>query len=131
MASHRARPTCAAGGRKALGELPPIAQLVDLDDVRVAAVERTATVFELPLRGGGQFPAEKFQARFRVNHAHRGFEDLSVKLRESVSVATGVKFTDAGLEARFRTLDPAHPPQPAPGKARPDLRGDADRFPPG
>ncbi len=95
----------------ALGELPPLAQIVDLGDVRVAAIERTATVFELPLRGGS-FPSGKFQARFRVNNTHRGFEDFSVKLRESVGVATGVKVTDAGLEARFQTLDPAHPPQP-------------------
>lgn len=96
----------------ALGELPPIAQIVELDDVRVASVERTATVFELALRGGGPFPSEKFSARFRVNDAQRGFEDFSVKLRESLGVATGVKVTEAGLEVRFQTLDPAHPPQP-------------------
>jgi hypothetical protein len=97
----------------ALGDLPPIRNLVDADDVRVATENATSIVFELPLRGGNpQFPAEKFQALFRVNKTHRGFEDFRVKLRESFRVVGVVSVSEAGIEARFQTFDPAHPPQP-------------------
>lgn len=96
-----------------LSELPPLRDLVDLEDVRVFAEETAGVVFELPLRSGNKdFPADKFQALFRVNKTHRGFEDFSVKLRESFRVAGVVKVTDAGMEARFQTLDPAYSPQP-------------------
>lgn len=40
------------------------------------------------------------------------FEDFSVKLREAVRVAGAAKVTEAGLEVRFQTLDPAFAPQP-------------------
>lgn len=97
----------------ALGDLPPIRNLVDTDDVRVASDDVTSTVFELPLRGGNaQFPAEKFQALFRVNKTSRGFEDFRVKLRESFRVVGVVSVSEAGIEARFQTFDPAYPPQP-------------------
>jgi hypothetical protein len=96
-----------------LGELPPIDSLVDLSDVRVQAVETAAVVFELPLRGGNKdFPADRFQALFRVNRTQRAFEDITVRLRESIGLAGVVKLTEAGLAVRFRTLDPASPPQP-------------------
>ncbi len=96
-----------------LGDLPPIRGLVDVEDVRVFKDEAAATVFELPLRGGNpEFPAEKFQALFRVNKTVRGFEDFAVKLRESFRIAGVVSVSEAGLEARFRTLDPALAPQP-------------------
>jgi hypothetical protein len=96
-----------------LGDLPPIRGLVDVDDVRVAREELASVVFELPLRGGNaQFPAEKFQAMFRVNKTHRGFEDFVVKLRESIRVAGVASVSEAGIEARFQTLHPAHAPQP-------------------
>jgi hypothetical protein len=96
-----------------LGDLPPIRSLVDVEDVRVVADETAAVVFELPMRGGNaQFPAEKFQALFRVNKTHRGFEDFAVKLRESFRVAGVVSVSEAGIEARFQTFDPTQPPQP-------------------
>lgn len=96
-----------------LGDLPPIRNLVDTDDVRVAAETVTSYVFELPIRGGNpQFPAEKFQALFRVNKTHRGFEDFRVKLRESFRVAGVLSVSEAGIEARFQTFDPALAPQP-------------------
>jgi hypothetical protein len=96
-----------------LAELPPLRELVDVDDIRIFAEETACVVFELSLRSGSkEFPADKFQALFRVNKTHRGFEDFSVKLRESFRVAGVVKVTDAGMEARFQTLDPAYPPQP-------------------
>lgn len=101
-----------------LSELPPIRDLIDLDDVRVYAEETAAVVFELPLRSDNkEFPADKFQALFRVNKTTRGFEDFSVKLRESFRVAGVVKVTDAGMEARFQSLDPAQAPQPVLFKA--------------
>ncbi|HVS53880.1 MAG TPA: PDZ domain-containing protein [Opitutaceae bacterium] len=96
-----------------LGELPPLASVVDLNDVRIYADETAAIVFELPVKASNaDLPAEKFQARFRVNKTSRGFEDFSVKLRESMRVGGVAKVTDAGLEARFQTLDPALAPQP-------------------
>jgi len=96
-----------------LGELPPIRTLVDVDDLRVFADEVAAVVFELPLRGGNkEFPAEKFQALFRVNKTYRGFEDFAVKLRESFRVAGVVSINEAGIEARFQTFDPRYAPQP-------------------
>ena len=96
-----------------LGELPALAEVVDLNEVRVFADEPTAVVFELPVKAANaEFPAEKFQARFRVNKTQRGFEDFSVRLREPLRVAGIAKVTDAGLEARFQTLDPACAPQP-------------------
>lgn len=95
-----------------LGELPPLASVVDLDDVRIYADETAAVVFELPVKAANaDFPADKFQARFRVNKTHRGFEDFAVKLRDPLRVAGVVKVTDAGLEARFQTFDPALGPQ--------------------
>lgn len=97
-----------------LGELPPLSSVVDLNDVRVVADETAAVVFELPVKASNaEFPADKFLARFRVNKTHRGFEDFSVKLREAMSVGGIAKVTDAGLEARFQTIDPALAPQPA------------------
>lgn len=96
-----------------LGELPPISNLVDLEDVRVVAEERAAVVFELPLRASNpQFPADKFQALFRVNKTQRAFEDIVVKLREAVRVAGIVSISEAGMEVRFQTFDPRYAPQP-------------------
>ncbi len=101
------------GAPAALGELPPIASVVDLNDVRVFADETAAIVFELPVQpSGGAFTADKFQALFRVNKTQRAFEDFSVKLREPVRVAGVAKVTEAGLEVRFQTFDPALAPQP-------------------
>jgi hypothetical protein len=102
------------GALPALGELPALSSIVDIDDVRIYSDETAAVVFELPVKASSsEFPADKFQARFRVNKASRGFEDFSVKLRESIRVAGIAKVTDAGLEVRFQTLDPALAPQPA------------------
>jgi hypothetical protein len=96
-----------------LGELPAISSIVDVNDVRVFADETAAVVFELPVKAsGGEFPAEKFQALFRVNKTQRAFEDFSVKLRESIRVAGVAKVTDAGMEVRFRMFDPELAPQP-------------------
>jgi hypothetical protein len=98
---------------KALGNIPPLTSIVDLKDLRVFKEETAAVVFELPIRNGNaDFPTEKFQALFRVNKTYRSFEDIVVKMRESFRVAGVVKITEAGLQARFQTLDPAHPPQP-------------------
>jgi hypothetical protein len=96
-----------------LGELPPLLSVVDVNEVRIFADEAAAVVFELPVKASNtEFPAEKFSARFRVNKTSRGFEDFSVKLREAMSVGGVAKVTEAGLEARFQTLDPALAPQP-------------------
>jgi hypothetical protein len=98
---------------KALGELPPLASLVDLKDLRIHNEETASVVFELPLRvDSAEFPAEKFQALFRVNKSTRAFEDITVKLRKSFRVAGVAKVTDAGLAMRFQTLDPELAPQP-------------------
>ena len=96
-----------------LGELPPLSTVVDVNDVRLFADETAAVVFELPIKASNaEFPADKFRARFRVNKTSRGFEDFSVKLREPMRVAGIAQVTDAGLEARFQTLDPSLAPQP-------------------
>jgi len=96
-----------------LGGLPALSSIVDIDDVRIYSDETAAVVFELPVKASNsEFPADKFQARFRVNKTSRGFEDFSVKLREPMRVAGIAKVTDAGLEARFQMLDPALAPQP-------------------
>jgi hypothetical protein len=101
------------GAPSLLGELPPLASVVDVNDVRVFADETTAVVFELPVQApGAAFPADKFQALFRVNKTLRAFEDFSVKLREAVRVAGVAKVTEAGLEVRLQTLDHALAPQP-------------------
>lgn len=103
---------------KPLGELPPLARVVDLKDLRVFHEDATAVVFEAPLRAdSADFPAEKFQALFRVNRAQRGLEEITVKLRESFRVAGVVKVTDAGLELQLQRLDPALAPQPVKLKA--------------
>jgi hypothetical protein len=103
---------------KTLGDLPPVASIVDLTNLRIFKDEATAVVFELPLRNGSaEFPAEKFQALFRVNKINGSFEEITVKLRESFRVAGVVKVTEGGMEVRFRTIDPAHPPQPVQLKA--------------
>ncbi|HUR58435.1 MAG TPA: hypothetical protein VM029_12035 [Opitutaceae bacterium] len=103
---------------KPLGDLPPLASLVDSKDLRIFKDEADAVVFELPMRGGNaEFPADKFQAHFRVNKTHRSLADITVKLRDSFRVAGVVKITEAGLHARFEMLDPAHPPQPVTLKA--------------
>jgi hypothetical protein len=104
-----------AGGDtpKPLGEIPPLATLVDLTRLRIHGDDTASVVFELPPRGGSaEFPAEKLQALFRVNKTHRAFEHITVKLRDGFRVAGVVKITDAGMELRFETLDPALAPQP-------------------
>jgi hypothetical protein len=96
-----------------LGELPPLSSVIDVSDVRIYTDETAAVVFELPVKASNaDFPADKFQARFRVNKTTRGFEDFSVKLRDPMRVAGLVKVTDAGLEASFQSFDPALAPQP-------------------
>ena len=96
-----------------LGELPPLSTVVDVNDVRIYADETAAVVFELPVKASNaEFPADRFQARFRVNKTHRGFEDFSVKLRDPMRVAGIAKVIDAGFEARFQTFDPTLAPQP-------------------
>jgi hypothetical protein len=98
---------------KPLGEIPPLASVVDLKELRIQQDENAVVVFELPLRrDSADFPAEKFQALFRVNKARRAFEEIAVKQRESFRVGGVVKVTDAGMELRFRTLEPALAPQP-------------------
>lgn len=97
----------------ALGELPPLSTVVDLNDVRILAEETAAVIFELPVRiAQGEFPPDKFQARFRVNRTSRAYEDFSVKLREPMRMAGVAKVEDAGIEVRFQTFDPALAPQP-------------------
>ena len=101
------------GALPGLGELPALASVVDVNDVRIYSDETAAVVFELPVKAANaEFPTDKFQARFRVNKTSRGFEDFSVKLREAMRVAGIANVTDAGLEARFQTFDPALAPQP-------------------
>jgi hypothetical protein len=96
-----------------LGELPPFGDIVDMTDIRVFKDEAAAVVLELPLRGNNPaFPAERFQALFRVNKTRRAFEDITIGLREAWRVAGVAKITDAGMEVRFRTLDPSYAPQP-------------------
>ena len=98
---------------KPLGEIPPLAGLVDLKELRVFKDEIASVVFEAPLQNGSaEFPREKFQALFRVNKTQRAFEDVTVKQRDSFRVAGVVKVVDTGLEMRFQTLDPALAPQP-------------------
>lgn len=98
---------------KPLGDLPALAGLVDVEDVRVSNEDVVSVVFELPLRSGRDFPADKFQALFRVNKARRGFEDITVALREGFRVGGGIaKVTEAGLELRFQSFDPSLAPQP-------------------
>jgi hypothetical protein len=97
---------------KPLGELPPIAGIVDLKDVRVSQDNAASIVFELPVRSdNASFPADKFQALFRVNKARRSFEEITVKLREAMRVAGVVKVTEAGLAMRFESFDAALAPQ--------------------
>jgi len=87
--------------------------VVDFKDLRIFQDETAAVVFELPMRGGNaDFPAEKFQARFRVNKTSRSFEDITVKQRDSFRVAGVVKVTDAGMVVHFQTLDLSLSPQP-------------------
>ena len=103
----------AHGPLPALGEFPPLSSIIDVNDVRILADETAAVVFELPVKASNaEFPAANFQARYRVNKTHRGFEDFSVKLRDAMSVAGIAKVTEAGLEARFQKFDPAFAPQP-------------------
>jgi hypothetical protein len=103
---------------KALGDLPPLTSIVDLKDLRIFQDEAAAVVFELPIRSdSADFPAEKFQALFRVNKTYRSFEDIAVKLRDSFRIAGVVKVTEAGIEVGFQTFDPALPPQPVRLKA--------------
>ena len=99
---------------KALGDLPPLASIVDLKELRIAGDEAAAVMFELPVRAGSaEFPAENFQALFRVNKAQRACEEIAVKLRDSFRVAGVVKITEAGMAVQFQVLDPALAPQPA------------------
>jgi hypothetical protein len=96
-----------------LGEFPALSSIVDVNDVRIYSNETAAIVFELPVKvSNSEFPAGRFQARFRVNKTSRGFEDFAVRLREAMRVAGIAKVTDAGLEARFQAFDPALAPQP-------------------
>ncbi|MFT3867668.1 MAG: hypothetical protein QM715_04120 [Nibricoccus sp.] len=100
------------GSEVSLSQMPPLLSIVDIDDVRICADETAVVVFELPVKASNaEFPADKFQARFRVNKTNRGFEDFSLKLREPLRVAGVAKVTDAGLEARFQMLDPSLAPQ--------------------
>lgn len=98
---------------KALGDLPPLGNLLDLNEVRIHAEDTASVVFEVPIRSAnGDFPAEQFRALLRVNRASRAFEDITVALRDAIRVAGIVKVTDAGLAVQFQTLDPALSPQP-------------------
>ena len=101
------------GAPAALGELPALSSVIGGNEVRVYSNETAAVVFEVPVKASNSdFSSEKFQARFRVNKTTQAFEDFSVKLREPMRVGGLAKVTDAGLEARFQTLDPALAPQP-------------------
>jgi len=93
--------------------LPSLESIADLQDVRVFQDETAAVVFELPIQSdSADFPAEKFQALFRVNKTFRAYEDITVKMRDTFRVAGVMKVTDAGLEVRFQTFDLALAPQP-------------------
>jgi len=91
-----------------LGDLPPLGNVVNFDDLRVFSDGESAIVFEAAVRSGG----DKLQALFRVNKARRFFEEINVKMREAVRVAGVVNITEAGLRVQFKTIDPLHLPQP-------------------
>jgi hypothetical protein len=100
------------------GRLPPLDRMVNLTDLRISAEEPAAVVFELPLRSENpDFPADRFQALFRVNKVQRSFEDIVLRLRQGIGVAGVAKITEAGVEVRFRTVDPRFAPQPVAVKA--------------
>lgn len=104
-----------AGGDtpKPLGDIPPLASIVDLKDLRIFKEDSATIIFELAIRSDSEeFSSDKFQALFRVNKADSSFEEIAVRMRDSLRVAGVVKITEAGFQVRFQKRDPAHPPQP-------------------
>lgn len=90
--------------QKALGDIPPLATVVDMRHVRVFKEEADTVTFELPMRDGtGDFSPDKFQALFRVNKPHGSFEEITVKLRGALSAGVA-KVTEAGFEMRFQRM---------------------------
>ena len=100
---------------KPLGEVPHLTEIVNLQDLRILKNEGAAIVFEAPMKADNpDFPAERFQALFHVNKDCRGFEAITVKLRNTFRVAGVVKVTEAGFEMHFQLLekDKVNIPQP-------------------
>lgn len=100
---------------KPLGEIPPLVNIVDFQDLRILKDEISAVVYEAAMkRDNPDFPAEKFRATFRVNKNQRGFENITVGLRKAFRVAGIVKVTEAGLEIRFQLNESAGATAPQP-----------------
>jgi hypothetical protein len=101
------------GPASVLGDMPPLSRILEQSDARLFKDTAASIVYEIALKANSaDFPAEKFQALVAVNKAQRSLEKISIALRDSMKVMTGVKVTEAGAEVRFRTIDPAFPPQP-------------------
>ena len=93
--------------RKTLGEL------MDLDRATVAEDTGSAVTFEVPLKkeGNNRFPPEKFHVTARVNKQQQAFENVSVRLRQSIREKLLIKISEGEGTLGFTVVEPKFPAQ--------------------
>ena len=92
--------------RQSLGEI------LKFEEATVLSETEQAVTFEIPLRkdGNQRLPPEKFLVTARVNKASQAFENIAVRVRESLRVAVVAKVKSGAVDLNFATVDPQHAP---------------------
>ena len=92
--------------RRALGEL------LDLDKATVFEETATTVTYEVPLskNDNQRLPPEKFRVTARVNKERQAFENVGVRLRESMRMALILKLKSGEADMDFTVVDPQFAP---------------------
>jgi hypothetical protein len=92
--------------RRALGEL------LDLDKATVVEETATTVTFEVPLvkNNNKRLPPEKFRVTAKVNKDRQSFENVGVRLRESMRMALILKLKSGEADMDFAVIDPQFAP---------------------
>ena len=93
--------------RKTLGEL------MDLDRATITGETEQFVTYEVPFKkeGNNRFPPEKFHVTARVNKQQQAFENISVRLRQSIREKILLKISEGEGTLDFTVVDPKFPPQ--------------------
>jgi len=92
--------------RRALGEL------LDLDRATVVEEGTTTVTYEVPLskNDNQRLPPEKFRVTARINKERQAFENVGVRLRESMRMALILKLKSGEADMDFTVIDPQFAP---------------------
>lgn len=89
-----------------------LGEILKFEEATLREETATSVTYEVPLRkdDNQRLPPEKFMVTVRVNKELRAFENIAVRVRESLRVALVAKVKSGGVDFTFATVDPAFAP---------------------